>query len=136
MTLISNNKRIYKILLAEDNLLNRRLICTVLKKNNFDVITALNGEEAYLMYQSERPDLILMDVEMPDVNGYEAVIRIRESEKNNAHRVPILALTGHYLQEDINNIYNCGMDDYISKPIKFEKFINKIFSFLGLINNC
>jgi CheY-like chemotaxis protein len=136
MSVISNRKSNYKILLAEDNILNQKLICTVLKKNNFDVITALNGEEACQLHNSEKPDLILMDVEMPDVNGYEAVARIRETEKNNAHRVPILALTGHYLQEDIDNIFKCGMDDYISKPIKFESFVNKISSFLGVSDNC
>ena len=130
MMTVSDNKKIFKILIAEDNILNQRLICTVLKKNNFDVVTAVNGNEACEMNKSEKPDLILMDVEMPDVNGYEAVKRIRENEKISKSRVPILALTGHYLQEDIDNIYNCGMDDYISKPIAFEKFINKIFSFL------
>jgi CheY-like chemotaxis protein len=128
--LATDNKKKFKILLAEDNILNQRLICTVLKKNNFDVITAVNGNEACEMNKSEKPDLILMDVEMPDVNGYEAVKRIRETEKNSRSRIPILAITGHYLQEDIDNVFNCGMDDYISKPIAFEEFLNKIFTFL------
>lgn len=130
MGISSGEKKGFKILLAEDNILNQKLIVTLLNKNNFRVITAKNGDEACIAYQYENPDLILMDVEMPVVNGYDAVLRIREIEKKNGSRIPILALTGHYLQEDINNIYNCGMDDYIAKPINFNNFLEKIKSFL------
>lgn len=130
----SEKKRVFKILIAEDNVLNQKLIVTLLIKRNFSVVTAKDGEEACKMYQLEKPDLILMDVEMPYVNGYEAVSRIREIEKDTNAHIPIIALTGHYLNEDINKVYDCGMDDYVKKPINFDKFIEKLYYFLNDIN--
>jgi CheY-like chemotaxis protein len=126
-----NNKRKFKILIAEDNILNQKLIVAILTKREFEVVTAKNGDEACKLFQLEKPDLILMDVEMPYVNGYEAVSKIREMEKDTNMHIPIIALTGHYLQEDINNVYNCGMDDYILKPINFDEFFEKLLYFLS-----
>jgi CheY-like chemotaxis protein len=131
MDISPGGKKVFKILVAEDNILNQKLIYTFLHKNNFSVVTAANGEEACNAYQIEKPDLILMDVEMPVVNGYDAVLRIRENEKNNGLHIPILALTGHNLQEDIDKIFECGMDDYIAKPINFKSFIEKLNYFFS-----
>jgi CheY-like chemotaxis protein len=132
MGIDADKKGEFKILVAEDNTLNQKLIVSLLNKNNFKVVTAENGEEAFKSYKTENPDLILMDVEMPVSNGYEAVLKIREIEKNYSSRIPIIALTGHYLQEDIGNIYRCGMDDYLAKPIDFNVFIDKILLYLGI----
>ena len=126
MNINSGTIRKYKILIAEDNLLNQKLIATLLAKNNYTVLTAFDGDEAFSAWQKESPDLILMDVEMPKVNGCEAVLKIRESEKNKDLRVPIIALTGHYLKEDVDRILNCGMDDYLPKPFNISVFMEKI----------
>ncbi|MBI5402310.1 MAG: response regulator [Ignavibacteriae bacterium] len=125
----------YKILIAEDNKLNLKLIETLLEKNNYSVISAINGEDAIQAYFSESPDLIIMDVEMPVLNGYETVKRIRESERNNDYRIPVIALTGHFFKEDIERIFECGMDDYVPKPVNFDIFLAKIKNYLTVKNN-
>jgi len=130
MSIGSGTEIKYKILIAEDNFLNQKLIETYLLKNNYSVITAKNGEEAFKLFEEESPDLIIMDIEMPEVDGCEAVLKIRESECNNSNQVPIIALTGHYLKEDIERIYSCGINDYLPKPIDFDNFKTKIISFL------
>ena len=122
--------RKYKILIAEDNLLNRELLIKFLEKRNFEVITAKNGNEAFDSYLENKPDLIIMDIEMPLVNGYEATARIRESEKKTRSCVPIMALTGHYLNGENKEINECGMNDYLQKPIDFDLLVNKIMSLL------
>lgn len=125
----------HRILVAEDNILNLKLIETLLEKNEYTVISALNGEDAVKAFISESPDLVLMDVEMPVLNGYETVKKIRESEKNKGKRVPVIALTGHYFKEDIERIFEFGMDDYISKPVIFDIFLAKIKNYLKVKNN-
>jgi CheY-like chemotaxis protein len=134
MTISSAPGRKYKILIADDNILNLELIVKYLIKNNFIVVTAKNGEEAFKKYFSESPDLIIMDVEMPGTDGCESVIKIRNSEKNNNLRIPIIALTGHYFEEDIKRIYDCGMDDYIQKPYDFRKIKERILLHLSVKN--
>lgn len=95
----------------------------------------MNGEEAILAYIAESPDLIIMDVEMPVLNGYDTVKRIREFEKNNDNRVPVIALTGHYFREDVERIFECGMDDYVPKPFNSDIFLAKIEKYLTVKNN-
>lgn len=106
------------ILLAEDGAANQKLFCALLKKWNQNVTLASNGEEAVSMYRSGSFDLILMDVQMPVMDGWEATRLIRELEKNTGTHIPIIAMTAHALPEDKEKCLQSGMDGYLPKPIR------------------
>jgi CheY-like chemotaxis protein len=106
-----------KVLIAEDNKINMLLVRTFLNKilPEATLIEAINGKEAVHFYQTKKPDLILMDVQMPEMNGYEAATEIRKLETGN--RIPILALTAGTLKGEKERCVAAGMDDYLIKPI-------------------
>jgi PAS domain S-box-containing protein len=106
-----------KILIAEDNKINMFLVKTFLGKilTNARLIEAVNGIEALQLFQTEAPDLILMDVQMPEMNGYEAASEIRKIERGT--RIPIIALTAGTLKGEKERCVAAGMDDYLTKPI-------------------
>ncbi len=107
------------ILVAEDNAVNQKLAKRMLEKLGYRVSIANNGLEAIRMYQKGRFDLILMDVQMPEMDGLTATRNIREIESTlNEERIPIIALTAHAMQGDREKCLEAGMDDYITKPIK------------------
>ena len=106
-----------KILIAEDNLINQKICQVMLKKMNYNADIANNGAEALKAVQKEKYDLILMDMQMPIMDGVEATIKIRELEKNKLHNVKIVALTANDLPGDKDRCIEAGMDDFISKPI-------------------
>jgi two-component system sensor histidine kinase/response regulator len=109
-----------KILLAEDNPINQKLAIRILEKQGHMVTLAKNGEEA-LKQLGKRPyDIILMDVQMPVMDGLTATRAIREREKATGTHVPIVAMTAHALEGDRERCLNSGMDDYISKPLHFK----------------
>ena len=125
----SFNRR-FKILLVEDFEENQKLMIKILKKAGFNCDIASNGAEAVNAYKNKQYDLILMDCQMPVMDGYEATKEIRNieyAEKN----VPIIALTAHLAGEVIEKCKNVGMNDYLSKPIDIEKMINMINSYLN-----
>ncbi|MFC6192002.1 PAS domain S-box protein [Dyadobacter subterraneus] len=105
------------ILIAEDNKINMILVKTFLNKilANARLVEAANGKEAVKLFESEKPDLVLMDVQMPEMNGYEAATEIRKLEKGK--RIPILALTAGTLKGEKERCVDAGMDDYLTKPI-------------------
>ncbi len=105
------------ILLAEDNPVNQRLATTLLKRNGHNVTTAANGREAILAARAARYDVILMDVQMPELDGVEAARLIREEEGRSGRRTPIVALTAHAMQGARESYLAAGMDDYLTKPI-------------------
>ena len=109
------------ILLAEDHPINRKLMERFLKLKGWDVIHAANGEEVIRKYNENRVDVILMDIQMPKMDGYEAATRIRESEAGSDKHVPIIALTAHALPDYREKSFASGMDDYLTKPINPEK---------------
>ena len=118
------------ILIAEDNALNRRLATKLLQNAGHRVTEATNGREVLELCAKKSFDLILMDIEMPETNGYEATERIRRGESLNT-RVPIYALTAHALDGDRERCLTAGMDGYISKPIEVEavlKIVEQIAS--------
>jgi len=108
------------ILLAEDNLVNQRLAVRMLEKAGHSVVVADNGRQAVDTWQSERFDLILMDVQMPEMDGFEALAEIRSQEEQapGMPRIPIVALTAHALKGDRERCLAAGMQEYVSKPIK------------------
>ncbi|HSR51203.1 MAG TPA: PAS domain S-box protein [Acidobacteriota bacterium] len=107
-----------RILLAEDNPVNQRLAVRLLEKRGHRVTVADNGRQALEIYEQCRFDLILMDLQMPEMGGYEATERIRQLENGRSKHVPIVALTAHALREDRERCFEVGMDAYLCKPFK------------------
>ena len=107
-----------RILLAEDNPVNQLVASRLLEKQGHHVVTCGNGRQALERLDQERFDLILMDVEMPEIDGFEATATIRKQEETTAARIPIIAMTAHALKGDRERCLAAGMDDYVSKPIQ------------------
>jgi CheY-like chemotaxis protein/HPt (histidine-containing phosphotransfer) domain-containing protein len=107
-----------KILLAEDGLTNQKFAVGLLGTWGHEVTVASNGEEAIERWQSERFDAILMDIQMPLLNGLDATQRIRELEVGKGQHTPIIAMTAHAMKGDRIRCLEAGMDDYVSKPVR------------------
>ncbi len=105
------------ILLAEDEFINTTLAEALLTRAGYRVTAVTSGRQAVAAWQECNFDCILMDIQMPEMDGYEAVARIRELEKERGRRVPIIAMTAHAMPDDEKKCLRAGMDDYISKPI-------------------
>lgn len=118
--------RALNVLLAEDNAVNQKLATRLLQKMGHQVTLAANGEEAVRAHSAARFDVILMDVQMPEMNGFEATERIREREKITGEHVPIVALTAHAIQGDRERCLEAGMDDYLSKPLNSSALTEKL----------
>ena len=113
-----------KILLVEDNELNRDMLERRLLRKGFEVILAANGEAAIGMAASENPDLILMDMSLPGIDGWETTRRIKAN--NGTAVIPIIALTAHAMTGDREKALAAGCDDYDSKPVELERLLGKI----------
>jgi len=107
-----------RILLAEDNVVNQRLAVTILSKKGYDVTVAANGIEALAAFENGAFDVILMDVQMPEMDGFETTARIREKEKETGGHIPIIAMTAHAMKGDREKCLAAGMDEYVSKPVR------------------
>ncbi len=116
----------YRILVAEDNLINQKVVCYMLEKNGHQVTSAHNGKEALEEFEKHLFDVVLMDVQMPKMDGFEATAAIREKEKETNGHIPIIALTAHAMKGDRERCLEAGMDDYVSKPIKPEELFATI----------
>jgi PAS domain S-box-containing protein len=110
-----------RVLLAEDNRINQRLATIVLEKLGFTYLIATNGREAVAMVQEANPDVVLMDIQMPEMDGYEATRTIRALPEARHNRVPIIALTAHALREEVEKSKAVGMDAFVSKPFQAEQ---------------
>jgi len=119
------NKRL-NILLAEDNAVNQKLAVSVLEKRGHSVKVAHNGRQALEALEKDTFDLILMDVQMPEMDGIEATTAIRENEKTTGEHMPIIAMTAHAMKGDRERCLSAGMDGYVSKPIR----ANELFDVL------
>ncbi|MFV2067824.1 MAG: response regulator, partial [Pirellulales bacterium] len=106
-----------QILLAEDSLVNQKLAVGLLEKQGHSVSVARNGSEAVDLFESRSFDLVLMDVQMPEMDGLTATATIREKEKKTGNHIPIVAMTAHVMKGDRDKCLEAGMDDYVSKPI-------------------
>ncbi len=117
-----------KILVVEDNETNLYLIRFILEKNGYEVIEAVEGAVGVELAVKEKPDLIIMDIQLPDINGLEATKRIRASEADS--EIPIIALTSFAMAGDREKALAAGCTGYIEKPINPETFIAEIEKFL------
>lgn len=113
-----------KILLVEDNELNRDMLTRRLKRKGFTVLCAENGQEGIEVSQSENPDIILMDLSLPVVDGWTAAERLKANATTKS--IPIIALTAHAMKGDREKALKAGCDDYDTKPIDFERLLDKI----------
>lgn len=123
-----------KILLAEDDVVSRNMVTIMLKQKNFEVIAVENGVEALSAFEKNKFDLILMDVNMPYMDGYSATASIRKKEKAMNYRTPIIAMTAYALKGDREKCLEAGMDDYISKPISFSQAMDMIEKHIKIVS--
>jgi CheY-like chemotaxis protein len=106
------------ILLAEDNVVNQRVARVMLEKAGHSVVVAANGRQALRLIEEQAFDLVLMDVQMPEMSGFEATAAIRDAEKRTGGHVAIIAMTAHAMNGDRERCLTAGMDAYISKPVQ------------------
>jgi len=120
-----------QILLAEDSLVNQKLAVALLERHGHTVVVANNGREAVAALESRPFDLVLMDVQMPEMDGLEATEAIRAREKRTGDHVPVIAMTAHALKGDRERCLEAGMDDYVSKPIHAAQLLDTMERVLG-----
>jgi len=120
---------IQTILLVEDNEMNRDMLSRRLIRNGFRVITAENGQQGVTMTESERPDLILMDMSLPVMDGWEATRILKSS--TDLKTIPIIALTAHAMAGDKEKAFQAGCDDFDTKPVVLERLLNKMKNLLN-----
>ena len=118
-----------RILVVEDNRDNMTLITDILESLNYSVIPAYNGQHGVLLAQSEQPNLILMDLSLPLMDGWAATREIKQNEK--LKDIPIIALTAHAMSGDRERALDAGCDDYVSKPINVPDLLVKITTLLA-----
>ena len=123
---IQDARKRLKVLLAEDNPVNQKLAMRILEKRGHHVVAVSNGREAVEKYEKGYFDLVLMDVQMPEVDGFEATQRIRKIEKQKGGHIPIVAMTAHAMKGDREKCLAAGMDEYVPKPIKTQELHNVI----------
>jgi len=120
-----------RILLAEDNVINQTLAVRLLEKHGYSVTVAPDGQAAVGAFQTGVFDLVLMDIQMPGMDGFEATAAIREREKLTGGHIPIVAMTAHALVGDQQKCLASGMDGYVSKPIRTSELFATIERMLG-----
>ena len=118
---VISTKRL-RILLAEDNRVNPKLATRLLEREGHSVVLATDGREAVALWQKEAFDLVLMDVQMPEMDGLQATRRIRELEAGSSGHTPIVAMTANAMKGDEEACLEAGMDAYLSKPIQRDRF--------------
>ena len=117
-----------KILVVDDNQDSRELVLKILKGKGHQLIEAVDGEDALEKVAAEQPDLILMDISLPKIDGYEVTRRLKQNKKFAS--IPVIALTAHAMKGDKEKSLASGCDDYISKPINVRDFYDRIKVFL------
>ena len=117
-----------KILLVEDNEMNRDMLSRRLIRNGYEVSLAVDGQQATDMALSERPDLILMDLSLPGIDGWEATRRIKANDATR--RIPVIALTAHAMAGDRERAMGVGCEDYDTKPVEISRLLGKIAALL------
>jgi CheY-like chemotaxis protein len=118
-----------RILLVEDNEMNRDMLSRRLARREYEMLVAVDGKEGVMMAGSEAPDLILMDMSLPVMDGWEATRQLKASPKTKA--IPIIALTAHAMSGDREKAMEAGCDDYDTKPIELPRLLAKMEALLG-----
>jgi two-component system cell cycle response regulator DivK len=118
-----------RILLVEDNEMNRDMLSRRLARREYEVLVAVDGGEGVVMAGSEAPDLILMDMSLPVMDGWEATRQLKASPETKA--IPIIALTAHAMSGDREKAMEAGCDDYDTKPIELPRLLAKMEALLG-----
>lgn len=118
-----------KILLVEDNEMNRDMLSRRLERKGYQIVMALDGQQAVDMAASEMPALILMDMSLPVIDGWEATRRVKAGEATR--KIPVIALTAHAMQGDEQKAREAGCDDYDTKPVELPRLLGKIEALLG-----
>src|SRR5262249_38048367 len=118
-----------KILLVEDNEMNRDMLSRRLERKGHQVTIAIDGEQALALANAEKPDLILMDMSLPVISGWEATQKLKASDATR--NIPVIALTAHAMAEDEKRARESGCDDYDTKPVELPRLLGKIEALLG-----
>ncbi len=118
-----------KILLVEDNEMNRDMLSRRLERRGYQVLIAVDGGQGVAMAQSKAPDLILMDMSLPVLDGWEVARQLKAAPETRG--IPIIALTAHAMVGDREKALEAGCDDYDTKPIEFPRLVEKIETLLG-----
>ncbi len=118
-----------KILLVEDNEMNRDMLSRRLKKRGYDVVMALDGQQGVDMASSESPDLILLDMSLPVMDGWTAARHLKDNDSTKG--IPVIALTAHAMAGDREKTMEAGCDDYDTKPVDFKRLLGKIEALLA-----
>ena len=117
-----------KILLVEDNEMNRDMLSRRLQRRGYEVVIAVDGEQGVALARSENPELILMDISLPDLDGWDATRRIKASPETQS--IPVLALTAHAMSGDREKCLEAGCEDYDTKPVDLERLLRKMQALL------
>ena len=128
---IRPGSRSLRILLAEDNAVNEKVACAILKKAGHTVEVARDGRQAVRMMAARSFDVVLMDVQMPEMDGFEATTAIREMEKHTGGRTPVIAMTAHAMGGYKERCLEAGMDGYVTKPIRRDLLLRAVEEFQG-----
>jgi len=118
-----------KILLVEDNEMNRDMLSRRLQKRGYEVLIAVDGQHGVAMAQSESPDLILMDMSLPIIDGWEATRALKAGPETK--HIPVIALTAHAMSTDRDKAIEAGCDDYDTKPIELPRLLGKMEALIG-----
>ncbi|MBS0533299.1 MAG: response regulator [Proteobacteria bacterium] len=118
-----------KVLLVEDNEMNRDMLSRRLARNGYEVVMAVDGQQAVTMAASEHPDIILMDMSLPVIDGWEATRRVKADPATQ--KIPVIALTAHAMAEDESKARNAGCDDFDTKPVDIQRLIGKMKALTG-----
>jgi CheY-like chemotaxis protein len=118
-----------KILIVEDNEMNRDMLSRRLIRRGYTVVTAVDGEQGLVAAGSERPDLILMDMSLPVMDGWEATRRLKA--ESATHAIPVIGLTAHAMTGDRDKAMAAGCDDYDTKPVELPRLLEKVEALLG-----
>jgi two-component system cell cycle response regulator DivK len=113
-----------KVLIAEDNAVNRELLREVLESRHYEVIEAADGQEALLKIEESRPDLVLLDINMPVLDGFAVISRVRENPE--LKQLPVLAVTAYAMKNDREKVLRAGFDGYVSKPVNSAALFREI----------
>jgi CheY-like chemotaxis protein len=118
-----------RILLVEDNEMNRDMLSRRLERRGFEVIVAVDGEEGVARARAEAPDLVLMDMSLPVLDGWEATRQLKAAPETKS--IPVVALTAHAMSGDREKALEAGCDDFDTKPIDFPRLLSKVEALLG-----